>query len=150
MASPSPTPPSLSPTPHPTHPHVPQPQSKRDKRRSVLSDRLNHLTRGFHNPTDPRIRDRHYRYQLSSIQADMQLVTGSNVSGGNMRLMDDSGEAVKRDVENVFLGTPIRMEDVGGEGLAGRWYSKFLQSVNDTMEERDTQLVLLCVCCFRF
>jgi len=148
MGSQSPTPPSLSPTPHPAHlsNHPPQPQSKRDKRRNALSDRLNHLTKSFHNPNNPRTRDAHYRGQLASLQADIQLVARADASGREMRLQDDSGERVQRQVEDVLAKNGMRVEEVNMEGMAGQWYAQYLEASNDAMEERDTQLVLLYVC----
>lgn len=147
MASPSPTPPSLSPTPHPTHLHPPpQPQSKRDKRRNALSDKLNLLTKSFHNPTNPRVREQHYRAQIASLQVDMQLIQRADISGRDMRLMDDSCEAIQREVDEVLATMGVRGSDVNSEGIQGRWYSDFLRDVNDSMEERDTQLSLLFVC----
>jgi len=147
MASPSPTPPSLSPTPHPTLLlPPPQPQSKRDKRRNALSEKLNLLTRSFHNPTNPRIREQHYRAQIASLQVDMQLIQRADVSGRDMRLMDDSCETIQREVDAVLANMGVRVSDVNSEGIQGRWYSDFLRDVNDSMEERDTQLTLLFVC----
>ncbi|KAF8542854.1 Sds3-like-domain-containing protein [Trichophaea hybrida] len=144
MTSPSPTPPSLSPTtPHPAHlHHVPQPQSKRDKRRNALSDKLNQLTKSFHNPTNPRTRDQHYRAQITALQVDMQLVTKADISGRDMRLIDDSTESVHKEVEKTLASMGVRGSEAA-EGVGGRWYSEFLQKVNDAMEERDTQLTLL-------
>jgi hypothetical protein len=148
MTSPSPTPPSLSPTtPHPAHlHHPPQPQSKRDKRRNALSDKLNQLTKSFHNPTNPRTRDQHYRAQITALQVDMQLITKADISGRNMRLMDDSTETVHGEVERALVTMGMRGSEAGSEGVGGRWYSEFLRKVNDVMEERDTQLTLLNVC----
>ncbi|KAI5802779.1 Sds3-like-domain-containing protein [Pyronema domesticum] len=147
MTSPSPSPPSLSPTtPHPgAHllQHSQQPQSKRDKRRNALSDRLSQLTKSFHNPTNPRTRDQHYRSQITALQVDMQLVIGADVSGRDMRLLDDSAEAVQRSTETVLQNLGLRSTDVGTEGTSGRWYAEFIQKVNNEMEERDAQLTLL-------
>ena len=146
MASPSPSPLSPSPTPHPAHLHLhQQPQSKRDKRRNALSDKLNLLTRSFHNPTNPRTRDQHYRAQIAALQVDMQLISRADVSGRNRRLMDDSGETIQREFDEALAKMCMRSLDVNAEGTGGRWYAEFLRNVNDGMEERDTQLTLLYV-----
>ncbi|KAI5845675.1 Sds3-like-domain-containing protein [Morchella snyderi] len=136
MASPSPTPPSLSPTPHP---HAPQ--SKRDKRRHALSEKLTTLTTSFHNPANPRARDTHYRAQLASLTADIQLITKCDASGRDMRPLDDSSDAIHREVEDALAG--MGFADQGVVSGAGRWYGDFLEKVNQGMEERDAQLTLL-------
>lgn len=76
----------------------------------------------------------------------MQLIQRADVSGRDMRLMDDSYEAIQREVDGVLATMGVRGSDVNPEGIQGRWYSDFLQDVNDSMEERDTQLALLFVC----
>lgn len=174
MASPSPTPPSLSPTPHPAHLHhghlssnpnaaATAPQSKRDKRRHALSEKLSTLTTSFHNPANPRARDTHYRAQLASLQADIQLVTKCDASGQDMRLLDDSSDTIHREVEDALTGMGLGDLVAGGQGGprgnpkddpsvmggAGRWYGDFLEKVNQSMEERDAQLTLLYVCLLR-
>lgn len=166
MASPSPTPPSLSPTPHPAHlqhhPPPAAPQSKRDKRRHALSEKLTALTTSFHNPANPRVRDMHYRAQLACLQADIQLITRCDASGRDMRLLDDSPEGIQKQVDEELnrmglgdlvaassgTGAAGRGKDdgVGAAGMAGRWYGQFVESVNEGMEERDAQLTLLYVC----
>ncbi|KAG0137829.1 Sds3-like-domain-containing protein [Tuber indicum] len=167
MASPSPSPPSLSPTPHPNQlpPPTAPPQSKRDKRRHALSEKLTALTTSFHNPTNPRVRDLHYRAQLASIQADIHLITKCDASGRDMRLLDDSPERIQvqvnEELERMGLSDLVSSangaragtgpgaagkEDasgVGVTGMAGRWYGQFIEAVNEGMEERDAQLSLL-------
>lgn len=76
----------------------------------------------------------------------MQLVIGADVSGRDMRLLDDSAEAVQRSTETVLQNLGLRSTDVGTEGTSGRWYAEFIQKVNNEMEERDAQLTLLNVC----
>ncbi|RPB06272.1 hypothetical protein P167DRAFT_466855, partial [Morchella conica CCBAS932] len=131
-----PTPPSLSPTPHP---HAPQ--SKRDKRRHALSEKLTTLTTSFHNPANPRARDAHYRAQLAALTADIQLITRCDASGRDMRPLDDSSDAIHREVEDALAG--MGFADQGVVSGAGRWYGDFLEKVNQGMEERDAQLTLL-------
>jgi hypothetical protein len=76
----------------------------------------------------------------------MQLVIGADVSGRDMRLLDDSAEAIQRSTETVLQNLGLRSTDVGAEGTSGRWYAEFIQKVNNEMEERDAQLTLLNVC----
>ena len=148
MDSRSPSPPSLSPTPHPAHLLPQQPQSKRDKRRTALSDRLTGLTNSFHNPTNPRLRDNQYRAQLQSIQGDIILVQRADVSGRDLHLMDDSAESIQTKVDAMFANDPLR-DTIADQGMAGRWYSKFVENVNDAMEARDADLTLLWVTTLR-
>ncbi|KAL7268116.1 hypothetical protein RUND412_009275 [Rhizina undulata] len=156
MASPSPSPPSLSPTPHPAHSSHPShqataPQSKRDKRRHALSEKLTTLTTSFHSPSNPRPRDLHYRAQLASLQADMQLITKCDVSGRGMRLLDDAGETIQKEVDETLkaMGVGDLVSTASGKGkeeaagLAGRWYREFVEEVNDAIEDRDAQLTIL-------
>jgi hypothetical protein len=144
MASPSPTPPSLSPTPHPAHLHS-QPQSKRDKRRNALSDRLNQITRSFNHPTNPKVRDQHFREQLASLQADMELIRQADVTGRNMQLLDDSTEVLQEQFVQTLNKMGIKNSDVNTDKLRPRWFADFVKDINDSMEERDTQMVLLYV-----
>ncbi|KAI5797807.1 Sds3-like protein [Geopyxis carbonaria] len=145
MESRSPSPPSLSPTPHPNHNilHPPQPQSKRDKRRSALSEKLTGLTNSFHNPTNPRLRDAHYRAQLAGLSADMACIARADVSGANRCLMDDSGDVIHREVDAILSSSGLPRELNVDQGISGKWYSKFLEEVNNVMEERDSQLSTL-------
>lgn len=151
MESRSPSPISGSPTAtpllgHNQHHLLPQqPQSKRDKRRNALSEKLASLTNGFHNPANPRIREQYYRAQLSSLQADMQLIAKADVSGQNLRLMDDSPDAVQREVDAMFSQSALGRDVVADQGMAGKLYSQFLEDINDAMEQRDTDLALLYV-----
>lgn len=151
MESRSPSPISGSPTAtpllgHNQHHLLPQqPQSKRDKRRNALSEKLASLTNGFHNPANPRIREQYYRAQLSSLQADMQLIAKADVSGQNLRLMDDSPDAVQKEVDAMFSQSALGRDVVADQGMAGKLYSQFLEDINDAMEQRDTDLALLYV-----
>jgi hypothetical protein len=144
MASPSPTPPSLSPTPHPAHLHS-QPQSKRDKRRNALSDRLNQLTRSFNQPGDPKVRDQHFRGQLAALQADMELIRQADTSGSNMQLLDDSTETLHEQFLQTLNKMGFKSSGVNAETMSPKWFANFVKDVNDAMEERDTQMVLLYV-----
>ena len=127
----------------PTPPPVPL--SKRDKRRSALSDKLNELTASFsHN------RDRHYRQQLQALQVDMTLIMRADpYSQGPL---DDSGEDIANLVAAATGGAAFvsggglsghRRGDLDGTALAGMWYAKFVEETNDAMELRDTCLTML-------
>lgn len=111
----------------PTPPPIPL--SKRDKRRSALSDKLNELTASF-----AQNRDGHYRQQLQALQIDMTLVMRADPYLENP--LDDSGE----DIANLVAAS------TGGAStgtLAGKCYAQFVDEINNAVEERDTDLTRL-------
>ncbi|KAI9674090.1 MAG: hypothetical protein M1817_001908 [Caeruleum heppii] len=126
-----------------------QPQSKRDKRRTALSDKLNELTSAF-----TQNRDSHYRQQLQALQIDMGLIMQADPYSD--ALLDDSGEEIAALI-TATLGTSATAR-LNGAGLsqgatrrgefdwmafAGRWYAKFVEDVNIAAEERDAALTML-------
>ncbi|KAL2069946.1 hypothetical protein VTL71DRAFT_14626 [Oculimacula yallundae] len=138
--------PQLSPTmgashrnePHPSNsPPLQQQQlSKRDKKRTVLSDRLQDITMSF-----SANRDQHYRAQLQSIQVDSNLIGEADVH--SRQPLPDSAEEIDELVRinvqktmrtNILADPPLR---------AGRIYSDFAKEVNDAMEERDSAMTVL-------
>lgn len=111
----------------------PQQVSKRDKRRIMLSDRLDELTKSFSNN-----RDAHYREQLQAIQIDMNLIMEADPHGSGTlpnqpdeidQLVADNIKAVSR---KALGQAPPR---------AGRIYADFARAVNDAVEDRDAALV---------
>lgn len=81
----------------------------------------------------------------------MHLITRSDISGRDMRLKDGSSEAIQREVDEALEAMGLAefggaRRDVVVDGTAGTWYANFLESINDAMEDRDTQLALLHVC----
>lgn len=112
----------------------PLPLSKRDKRRTMLADRLEEITKQF-----SQNRDIHYREQLQAIQIDMNLIMEADAHGKEMlRSQPDEIDALV--LENI---TAIR-KTVGSAPppRAGRMYADFAKEVNDAMEERDTALTI--------
>ncbi|KAK2629921.1 hypothetical protein QTJ16_000741 [Diplocarpon rosae] len=117
-------------------PLQPQQLSKRDKKRTVLAERLAEITTLF-----SANRDQHYRTQLHAIQIDSNLIAEADVHS-KLPLPDDAeqiDELVKRNIQKTM------MKSVGPEPpqRAGRIYSDFATEVNDAQEERDTALVTL-------
>ncbi|KAF8475640.1 Sds3-like-domain-containing protein [Kalaharituber pfeilii] len=98
-------------------PHQLQHPSKRDKRRSLLSERLADLSASF-----DRDRDVHYRNQLAALHQDFYAIASTDTSGGDMKMLDDGAEGVEKTVTGgVYLGA----------------------EVNERMEERDVALTML-------
>ncbi|KAI6710084.1 hypothetical protein JHW43_007407 [Diplocarpon mali] len=117
-------------------PLPPQQLSKRDKKRTVLAERLAEITTLF-----SANRDQHYRTQLHAIQIDSNLIAEADVHS-KLPLPDDAeeiDELVKRNIQKTM------MKSVGPEPpqRAGRIYSDFATEVNDAQEERDTALATL-------
>ncbi|KAI9824000.1 MAG: hypothetical protein M1819_001088 [Sarea resinae] len=115
-----------------------QPLSKRDKRRSLLSDRLNELTASF-----TQNRDTHYRQQLQALQIDMNLIMRADPYANSP--LDDSGEDIAELISATMGGSANGQWKPEGDvaALAGRWYAKFVDDVNNAMEDRDVALTML-------
>lgn len=127
----------------PTHPssHIrstsppTQPLSKRDKRRHVLSEKVEELTNSF-----AQNREGHFRHYVKALQHEMHLII--NADPYTVGPMEDSGEEIARLVAEASANSPY---STGMTSLAGSWYNKFVQEVNKTKEETDTELALISV-----
>ncbi|KAF2277170.1 uncharacterized protein EI97DRAFT_397155 [Westerdykella ornata] len=119
--------------------HSPQPQlSKRDKRRNQLDNKYHEMLASFNDN-----RDSHYRAQLSALQADINLITRANPYN-NEPLADDGEEA--KELINQIMGNAIPTAPSAGTDYiaeVGKHYARFVDAVNDAMEERDYNLVML-------
>lgn len=106
--------------------------SKRDKRRTALQERLQELTGQFSNN-----RDIQFRQQLHALQCDMTLINNADpyVTGP----LPDSAESIAALIEETVGGGSKFAKEMAG--LAGSWYSRFVQQVNEIKEKRDTELV---------
>ena len=116
-------------------------QSKRDKRRTLVADRLNEVMRSF--GTNLR---QHYEAQTNAVQLDVHLITRANPYQD--RPLEDDPEEIDQVVYgmigNVIPAGPVAEDDfVAG---AGRLYTEFVHEINNAMEERDVNLTLLAVC----
>ncbi|KAJ5135233.1 uncharacterized protein N7515_004511 [Penicillium bovifimosum] len=87
--------------------------SKRDKRRTALQERLQELTGQFSNN-----RDIQFRQQLHALQ---------------------SRESIAALIEETVGGGSKFAKEMAG--LAGTWYSRFVQQINEIKENRDAELV---------
>lgn len=112
-----------------------QPLSKRDKRRGAIQERVHEFTESFGNT-----RDYHFRQQVQSLQNEMALISNSELHG--MAPLSDSPEDIFKFIDELATNGQIVPEAIP----SGRWYSKFVQEVNQTKEERDAELAILMVC----
>ncbi|KAL3482284.1 Sds3-like-domain-containing protein [Aspergillus californicus] len=116
-----------------TSPPTSMPLSKRDKRRSALQERLQDLTASF-----SQNRDTQFRQQLHALQCDMTLI--NNADPYNPGPLPDSAEEIARLIGNTIGGGKFAKDMAS---LAGMWYSRFIQEVNQSKVDRDAELAML-------
>ncbi|KAK2745574.1 hypothetical protein FQN57_003699 [Myotisia sp. PD_48] len=136
-ASPNMTPgPAISHTSAGLHPSTPPPGqfplSKRDKRRNALQDRVNELKEAFGSN-----RDFHFRQRIHELQNEMALI--SNAQLYDDWPISDAPEDVSRQIQQLAASGQIASETL----ISGRWYSNFIQEINRTKEERDSELTVV-------
>lgn len=122
----------MSPTP------PPQLLSKRDKRRTILSEKLTDMFTSFSsNYAD------HFYAQLAAIKCDMNLVLQADPYA-NAPLEEDTEEISKLVAgarDEFYHNRPWGREgEASFSALSGRYYSQFVDDVNTAMEERDKSL----------
>ncbi|KAH9220066.1 Sds3-like-domain-containing protein [Leptodontidium sp. 2 PMI_412] len=117
-------------------PLQPQQLSKRDKKRTVLADRLQEITMSF-----SANRDQHYRAQLQSIQVDSNLIAEADVHA--RQPLPDSAEEIDELVRKNVQKTMMKSVSTDPPLRTGRIYSDFAKEVNDAMEDRDAAMVIL-------
>ena len=141
----SPSPADNFPLGHTATSPAPQP-SKRDKRRNMLADKLSDMMASFSDN-----RDSHYRAQLAALQADINLITKADCYAN--KPLDDAGEEASELVAQIMGNAVPTAPSAGTDYIAqcGKYYSRFVDAVNDAMEERDYNLTMLWVsvprCC---
>ncbi|GAP87843.1 putative deacetylase complex subunit protein [Rosellinia necatrix] len=111
----------------------PQPQSKRDKKRQVLSDRLSALSEQFN-----REKDRHYREELQKIQVDVNLVC--RVDPYADRPLDEiDRERRERELSQNTNGANNNANTSHRSLLemAGPTFQEWIRDVEDLLETRD-------------
>ncbi|KAF1944806.1 hypothetical protein EJ02DRAFT_463892 [Clathrospora elynae] len=119
----------------------PQPQpSKRDKRRTMLADKLAEMMASFSDN-----RDSHYRAQLAALQADINLIMKADPYAN--RPLEDDGEEASGLIAHIMGSNVPTAPSAGTDYIAqcGKHYSRFVGAVNDAMEERDYNLTMLLV-----
>jgi hypothetical protein len=119
----------------------PQPQpSKRDKRRNMLADKLSEMMATFSDN-----RDSHYRAQLAALQADINLIMKADPYKNEP--LEDSGQEASELISQIMGNNVPTAPSAGTDYVAqcGKHYSRFVDAVNDAMEERDYNLTMLYV-----
>ena len=85
-------------------------------------------------------RSAYFHKQIVALQHDMNLITQADPY--NPEPLDDSPEAISNLIEVAAAGTPYQSEM---SSLAGKWYSEFVQDINQAKEARDIELTQLMV-----
>ncbi|KAI2634399.1 Sds3-like-domain-containing protein [Hypomontagnella submonticulosa] len=115
----------------------PPPQSKRDKRRQVVNDRLAVLADKF-----GRDKDRHYRDELHKIQVDVNLV------GRVDPYADRPLDAIDREWKDIQQAANAQAANASGNGspkrslleMAGPTFSEWVHQIEDLVEHRDYEM----------
>ncbi|KAI9728907.1 MAG: hypothetical protein M1834_007165 [Cirrosporium novae-zelandiae] len=122
-------------SPSPAQPQ--QPLNKREVRRHRLMDRVQELSDTFNRNRDP-----YWRSQLHSLQIDMGLILKADPYEPHP--LEDMGDAITDMVEQTFREVP-RGNAPGFElsPIAGKYYAKYVEAINNAQEERDARLTQL-------
>lgn len=110
----------------------PPPQSKRDKKRQVVNDRLAVLADKF-----SRDKDKHYRDELQKIQIDINLVGRVDPYADRpLDAIDREYREMQQPVSTSSNGSPKRslLE------MAGPTFSEWVHQVEDLVEHRDFEM----------
>jgi len=116
----------------------PQPLTKRDKRRNIISERLQEMISTFSQDTH-----QHYRAQLQAIQVDMNLVLKADLYEN--KPLEDSPQAIE-DLINALTQGNVPAEKAAKDdylAMAGKRYYEFCQEINKSLEQRDADLTAL-------
>ncbi|KAH4858901.1 hypothetical protein HBI88_084710 [Parastagonospora nodorum] len=117
----------------------PQPQpSKRDKRRNMLAEKLGEMMASFSDN-----RDSHYRAQLAALTADINLIMKADPYANAP--LDDGGDEASELISQIMGNNVPTAPSAGTDYIAqcGKHYARFVDAVNDAMEERDYNLTML-------
>ena len=136
---------------HSPSPTLPQPLSKRDKKRNVMENRLAEISSSF-----AENRDHIYRKQLQALQADMNYIQAARLYDNVPldEIGDEGPEEVTtsaaasaagsfRNAHQAHLPNLRRLETTHRTGPRT---AEFIQEVNDAMEQRDADLTTIVVC----
>ena len=109
--------------------------TKRDKKRNQQMGQLQDLNNDFKEH-----RSTYFHKQMVTLQHDMNLITHANPY--EPEPLDDSPDAVSQLVDIAAATAPYQ---ANLSSLAGKWYSEFVQEVNQAKETRDVELTQLMV-----
>ncbi|KAG9231148.1 Sds3-like-domain-containing protein [Amylocarpus encephaloides] len=108
--------------------------SKRDKKRTLLAERLAEITMQF-----SANRDVHYREQLQALQIDMNLIMEANAHG--KETLPNAPSEIDELIQDNIKNTMMKSIGPNAPPRAGKMYADFAKEVSDAMEERDAALV---------
>ena len=117
-------------------PQAQQPLSKRDKRRTMIDQKLQDIATSFTSN-----RDMHLRTQLNALSRDMQYITRADLY--STRLLDDRPDKSNADPFNTNLPGSL---DGGNWVPLGSLAARFVEDINNEMETRDAGLSDIDVC----
>ncbi|KAI4164597.1 MAG: hypothetical protein LQ342_001910 [Letrouitia transgressa] len=122
---------ALGPSNNSSHLHrsslTPPPINKRDKRRNNMMEKFHEISMNF-----AENRDQHWRKQHQELQRDLNFITSAEPY---------QNEPLDEDWEDVEGKTSIPGDE---KALPpGKWSRRFVEEVNNAMEDRDAQLTLV-------
>ena len=90
-------------------------------------------------------RDSHYRAQLAALQADINLIMKADPYANQP--LEDGGEEATELISQIMGNNVPTAPSAGTDYIAQcrKHYSRFVDAVNDAMEERDYNLTMLWV-----
>ncbi len=131
-----------------TPPLPPQAVSKQKKRRNALAERLEDISVNF-----TQNRDDNYRKQLQTLQFDTNYINSAQPYENAP--LEDLSTDIHNEMIAAMIGNSneahrsstagVRIPEMEVPPRAGMWASNYIQEINDSMEERDTQLTLVAV-----
>lgn len=104
----------------------------------MLSDKLQDMMASFSDN-----RDSHYRAQVAAVQADMNLIMRADPYAN--KPLEDGGEEAAELIASI-MGNSVPSAPSAGTDYAaqvGTYYARFVEAVNDALEERDYNLTML-------
>jgi hypothetical protein len=106
----------------------------------MLAEKLGEMMSSFSDN-----RDTHYRAQLAALQADINLIMKADPYANTP--LDDSGEEATELITQIMGSQVPTAPSAGTDYIAqcGKYYARFVDAVNDAMEERDYNLTMLYV-----
>ncbi|KAK6343277.1 hypothetical protein TWF730_010873 [Orbilia blumenaviensis] len=110
--------------------------SKRDKRRTAIANALGELNNNFTLSKDDR-----YRTQLSILNAEMRAIAETNCHPDTNGILPDFGGEVDAAIDEVLKSSGVILPSTAEK--AGRFYSRFIDKVNDSVEQRDVEMTEL-------
>ena len=90
-------------------------------------------------------RDSHYRAQVAALQADISLIMKADPYANTP--LNDGGEEASELITQIMGDNVPSAPSAGTDYIAqcGKHYARFVDAVNDAMEERDYNLTMLYV-----